>query len=649
MAAKKSTSISAGVFRLASLLFLISGGTGLVYQMVWFRRFSHVWGSTSLAFAAVGASFLFGLGLGAYLLGRNADRAISPLRWYGLCELAIGVLALVIPFEISALVDASVGLYARIPEELFLRFLVQSLITLVVIGPPCILMGGTLPLLIRQLTPRDGSLDHATGWLYAINTLGAALGCYLAGFHIIPSLGLLWTNNLAALTNITIGVVSLLVSSSLQQRLPPRTKVETADPAAGRTWNGALLGLYLATALSGCAALILEMTWSRQLAVTLGGSTYAYTATLFVVLVGIALGSLIFQFGLRGVASSALVPLAVVGVLVVATAVGHALLPNLAELAGTEGVRRVARQPDRQCRDLRGHQRAARVPARGCDGYSLSLVRSHDPRQRSAGGRAVGNIYAWNTAGSIVGASLTAVLLFPSIGTAGAVALAVAMYTIALLAVIVRRAWLAAGAAAIVAACGAGLVIWISQPTDPRLTNVGLYMPESAFRANDRRSEERLAELTTKFFREGPSSNVLVVGTDSHRFSLHINGKVDAGNGFDMVTQLGLAYFPRIFKHDAQDVLVIGFGSGCTSGRSLFFPGTRVTCCEIEPAVYAASPSLASFNGRPQEKSRAWLLERNAGLPPDKRLSNEADRSGSALFNDLWRRPHGAAGQRSKI
>ncbi len=207
MAAKKSTRVAPGIFWLASLLFFVSGGTGLAYQVVWFKRFSHVWGSSSLAFASVGGSFLFGLGLGAYLIGRRADRLLQPLRWYGICELAIGLLALIIPYEIAALLDASVSLYNSIPEEPLVRFLVQFGITLLVIGPPCVLMGGTLPLLIRQLTARDGSLDQATAWLYAINTFGAAAGCYLTGFHLLPAFQLLWTNNLAA------GITSRSVSS----------------------------------------------------------------------------------------------------------------------------------------------------------------------------------------------------------------------------------------------------------------------------------------------------------------------------------------------------------------------------------------------------------------------------------------------------
>ena len=236
----KRPTISPHIFWLASLLFFVSGGTGLIYQVVWFKRFSHVWGSSSLAFAAVAGSFLFGLGVGAYLFGRFADRMTLPLRWYGVCELTIGGLALVIPREIAALADASASLYAGIPEEPLLRFFIQFGITLLVLGPPCALMGGTLPLLIRQLTTRDGTLDQATGWLYAINTLGAAAGCYLAGFHLLPSFGLLSTNNAAAIVNLVIGTVSVLVSRSAERRtprkkaLPPAPGLQRSQPAGGR-------------------------------------------------------------------------------------------------------------------------------------------------------------------------------------------------------------------------------------------------------------------------------------------------------------------------------------------------------------------------------------------------------------------------------
>ena len=215
--------VSRQLFWLASGMFFLSGGTGLAYQVIWFKRFTHVWGSSSLAFAAVGGSFLFGLGVGAYASGRLADRLVRPLRWYGICELVIGLAALTVPFQIEALVGISSAIYAHLPQEPVVRFLLQFLVTLLIIGPPCALMGATLPLLTRELTARDGALDQATGWLYAINTYGAAAGCYLTGFQLLPAVGLVTANNGTALLNIAIGVAAILVEQRLGGRAPRKT------------------------------------------------------------------------------------------------------------------------------------------------------------------------------------------------------------------------------------------------------------------------------------------------------------------------------------------------------------------------------------------------------------------------------------------
>ena len=160
--------------------------------------------------------------------------------------------------------------------------------------------------------------------------------------------------------------------------------------------------------------------------------------------------------------------------------------------------------------------------------------------------------------------------------------------------------------------------------------------------------QELESTITPLFFREGASSNVLVTTDHSQALRLRVNGKVDASNGPDMVTQLGLAYFPRIFKHDAKEVLVIGFGSGCTPGASLLFEGTHVTCCELEPAVYAASETFAEYNHRPQEKSRSWMKARNVELPEEERLSTqeiEVKARFSIIFGDGRSAIQGASGK----
>jgi spermidine synthase len=236
-------------------------------------------------------------------------------------------------------------------------------------------------------------------------------------------------------------------------------------------------------------------------------------------------------------------------------------------------------------------------------------------------GSAVGNIYAWNTLGSIVGASLTAIILFPRIGTSGAVALATAMYVVSVLAIIPWKGATNLARLAATTAVGATAVALVARPTDPRLTNLGLYLYGDSFHGPNGEDTRRL--MKTLFFQDGASSSVFVAHRYPNSITLRVNGKVDASNGLDMGTQTGAAYFPRLFKPDAKEVLIIGFGSGCTSGRSLLFPGTHVTCCELEPAVYAASEQFGKLNSRPHEKTRAAIEARNAELPPEQRLTPE--------------------------
>src|SRR5215470_6317376 len=187
---------------MASGLFLLSGGTGLAYEVIWFKRFSHVWGNSTLATAAVVGSFL--------------------------CAIGIGLLALAIPFEIHSLFALSARISAPLQGQLVLHSLARFAFTFLIIGPPCVLMGGTLPLLIRQFTSTS-SVDRPTAWLYAINTLGAAAGCYLAGFYLLPSIGLASANVLAATLNLSIGAVAIVVSRSLRGAPTPAEGEPAAD------------------------------------------------------------------------------------------------------------------------------------------------------------------------------------------------------------------------------------------------------------------------------------------------------------------------------------------------------------------------------------------------------------------------------------
>src|SRR5258708_10037001 len=76
--------------RAYSLLFFVSGATGLVYELLWVRVLYQSFGSTIQSVTTVVAAYMGGLGLGAWLFGRRADRHAKPAALYGWLAIAIG-------------------------------------------------------------------------------------------------------------------------------------------------------------------------------------------------------------------------------------------------------------------------------------------------------------------------------------------------------------------------------------------------------------------------------------------------------------------------------------------------------------------------------------------------------------------------------
>lgn len=583
---------TSSLFRVASLMFFLSGATGLAYEVIWFKRFAHVWGSSALAMACVVASFLAGLGLGAHLLGRVADRVRFPLAWYGAFEIAIGLLAALALLELDLLAPLAAGLYPMLADNGLLYSLVRFLLSLVVLGPICFLMGGTLPLLVRQFTPADSALKESTGWLYAINTLGAAFGCYLAGFHLLPGFGLLATNLGVVAVNLAIGVAALALTRRFRES-PATAAAEpesAARPTAKRRRAENIGTIYIVAAATGFASLVLQMVWARQAALILGGSTYVFTAILCVFLVGIGLGSLLFDRWLKHRADFGPAALLVVAGLVVTAAAGKLLVPGLCGAAGLASGARES-QTFSVVFSLVVSAILQFLPTLAM-GLLFPLLVHLTRKSAADAGVAVGSVYAANTVGSILGALLTSPLLIPTLGTDMSLAVALGVYLLCGLALSPNydlRDTLVLGAGLSVS----GYAVFVAAlPPDPRLTNMGMYL--GGFRG----PAQLLSEVTAVFFREGPTCSVFVSETEGER-SLRVNGKVDASRRGDMGMQLGLAYYPRFLHPGARSVLIIGYGSGATSGASLLFPGTRVTCCEIEPAVLEASQFFREVNHDP--------------------------------------------------
>src|SRR3989441_9233725 len=284
--------------RAYSLLFFLSGAAGFLYELLWVRVLYQRFGSTIQSVPTVGAAYMGGLGLGAWLLGRRADRHERPAALYGRLEIAIGVFGLASPLVLALTHRIYVGTAAALALDgaasLALRFALAGGVLLI----PTTLMGGTLPVLTRAFTGADRSeLQRSLGLLYGLNTLGAVVGTALAGFFLIEFVGVrasLWGT---AAVNLVLGAIALRLSRSpagapghvavLATPGPPDAGHEAGERPSVALRNTALVLL----GLTAFAALLDEIAWTRVLVMIVGGSTYAFTLVLLVFLLGIGIGS----------------------------------------------------------------------------------------------------------------------------------------------------------------------------------------------------------------------------------------------------------------------------------------------------------------------------------------------------------------------
>ena len=593
--------------RAYALLFFLSGATGLVYELLWVRVLYQAFGSTIQSVTTVVAAYMGGLGLGAWLFGRRADRHPRPAALYGVLEIAIGVFGLVSPLVLALAHRLYIGVAGALElgggGSVALRFGLAALVLLV----PTTLMGGTLPVLTRAFTgPDRGALQRSLGLLYGLNTLGAVVGTALAGFFLIEYVGIrasLWGT---AAVNLALGAGAIALAR------PMAPLAATADP--GRQpgeprGSGPLRRLALILlAVTAFASLLDEIAWTRVLVMIVGGSTYAFTLVLLVFLLGIGIGSsLVARRGAApgGTAASAALAQGVTAAGAALLFVTFGALPRyvitIFQMPSLGAVERLL---------ALGFAVGAvvLVPAIGM-GMTFPLLTDLVAPPDAARGADVGRAYALNTLGSIVGAALTGFVLVVALGTettlrGGLLINGVAALLLAALAArgvaegsadhrALRVPVLGAGA---LAALALGVAVaapgWTTKLIDLGPAIYGRQPMDAAGRRAflAHRGGRQLA------FREGRNATVSVWESVTGR-TLRVNGKVDASDGGDMTTQIMLGLAPAAARPSAASALVIGYGSGVTARVLADVPGMgRVRVVEIEPAVLAMSPYFTGVN-----------------------------------------------------
>ena len=585
-------------FLLVTGLFFLSGSAGLVYQVLWMRSLGLFFGSDMYGVSIILSTFMGGLALGSLLGGRLAEHTARPLLWYGLAELGIGLIAL--PFtSILETFDPLLHLaYSGGSDGVTWGY--QAMRILLAGGTlllPTTLMGASLPLILKHFVRSRSVLGELGAYFYAVNTLGALVGTLIAGFALLPYLGMMRSTWCAAAINIGIGsiCVALGANSILPRMFPDAARLDLdplpgLDPGARRRIAAAAL---IAFGISGFGSFALEVAWTRILLISFSATVYSFAATLACFLFGIFLGSRmisrvvdqhanpvgLFAMLELGIGAS----VGVLGLLLHAIpGVFGRLLAGVATLMpGLEDHALVATT-------LLASFPLLVVPATLLGATFPVALRIYTTNIAHVGSR-TGNIYASNTVGAVLGSLCAGLVMIPTLGASATIAVIAVLFlavgtALARVRVGLGERALAVSkigpAGAVTLLCGAGTLLLPYRPT--------LNFNQST-----------LADAELLYHAEGVQNTIDVVRSRTGATSLIIGGNVEADNGYRQRRHFVLkGHLPLMLMDDPASVLVVGLGMGITLQTTARHPGLeRIDVIELSPDILAAQAHLADVNG----------------------------------------------------
>ena len=579
--------------RVVLAVCFLSGVSGLLYEVVWARMLHLLFGDTVLAVSTVLASFMAGLAMGSFWIGRYIDRRRRVLAVYAGLEAGIGLSALLFPVVLQALTPLYVWLHQSLSASFWLFSLVRFLLAFGLLCVPTALMGATLPVLSRYLVQSSATLGWNVGALYALNTGGAVLGCFMAGYVLIGSAGLSRTVWIGAALNFAIALVVWVgqrwIEAPGAREVPSSSPRDTA-PAVALYDDRTVRRVLWSFALAGCAALSYEVIWTRALTFFVGNSTYAFSAMLTTFLCGLALGSAL----VARISDRSANVLALLGALQVGIGVyGILTIAILGRLfygldGWWEGFSNAYWGAPLGLTFLKTF--VVILPPTLCMGAAFPLVSKIVAQGPDVVGRGVGSAYACNTLGAIVGAWVSGFVAIPLLGIHHSLALTALL------------------------SLGTGGVLLASSSTSRRRQGVlyagalscfiAVMVTTRTFRFADIAGEP---EKTVLHYDEDVAG-VVKVATDIYdRKLLSINGWSVAGTGSpnpDVALvndypeiQKMLAHLPMLLHPAPRRVLVIGFGAGGTAwSLSRYAALRRLDIVEFVPGVIRAARFFPEVN-----------------------------------------------------
>lgn len=577
---RQQASPSERLLPLLLLLFVASGCSALIYEIVWFQLLELVIGSSTVSLGVLLATYMGGLCLGSLALSRLVPTRRSPLLVYGVLELGIGASAIALLLGLPSIGALYVVYAAHGIASIFLRGAMSALLLL----PPTVLMGATLPAIARWVdtSPRGVSW---LGIFYSGNIAGGVFGCLIAGFYLLRIYDTAIATYFAAAINFALAVIAFALAGATSYKSQHAT-VQLSDlPQLSRSdaWV-----VYVVIGLSGLSALGSQVVWTRILALLLGPTVYTFSIILAVFLIGLGCGGSFGSF-LARTGTRPRLALGICQFLLVAC-VGWAATMINGSLPYWPVYPSLTSNPWYNFQlDLVRVMWA--IFAAAClwgASFPLALAAAASPGEDA--GRMAGAVYAANTIGAIIGALAFSTVLVPEVGTYQSQRLLIGICLLAGLLMLValmplRKSkftvreqpvsvgWgMSVGAAAVIATAA---VAWAIPGLPGGLVAFGRELPRWI----------PLPQLP--FVGEGINSSVAVAEFPNGLRSFHVSGRPEASTSLhDMRVERMLGHIPALLQPQARSVLVVGFGAGVTAGSFVLYPGIeRIVICEIEPLI----------------------------------------------------------------
>lgn len=581
---------------LVTAIFFASGGASLILQVVWLKQLQLVLGSATFSVSVTVASFFFGLSVGSAIGGRVADTVTRPLRLYGFLELSLAFASSAVTVILAHWPTWAVWISPMLNLDSPARLPLIVFLSLVTLSVPTVLMGATLPFLVKFLARSRTELAHQVGHLYGFNTLGAAIGTLGVGFVFIGLSGVTGSSLIASMVYACVGGCALIAAR--HERPLPAAKQEQ-EHVQNKTAEVANANFLIwCFAVSGFVSIAYEVVWFRFLTNISTSTVYAFSGMLSTYLFGLVIGALVCARFLAPRKDQLLRYFAVTQVLIAfAATVTLATLGKAGVLHSVlSGI--VSDLVPARAQALLGDDAsffvtcvlAMLLPAT-LIGISFPLATELTVTRMGALGRRIGTLYSLNTIGGVLGSLAAGFVLIPYLGSQWTLATLVLLNILLFVAILLsqpgllmdRILWRQGAVASAVIIVS--FMILGSHYLDRQLT---------AFRG---------AKVLA--FRESKEATFVVLGYQDEaagRYQqLVVNSKSYANNRLEGRRYMAaMGHYPLLFhKGASESAAVICIGTGTTIGAvSTHEELQSIYAIDLAPAVFDFAQYFVPVNRR---------------------------------------------------